>query len=132
VLFVLPARTTQNAIPAPLVSRPPRFRRFTLSSRGNPRLFAGDSIGGFMVCYQVSVQFAFIRHKTVLVSTHIKKQKAKAFLIFSGLPFGSGLKYRRFFKTKKEAFGYVSHLHAVYKNRIVPNPPLPGGQLYLF
>ena len=85
-----------------------------------------------MVCYQVLVRYAFIQYKPVLVSTHTRKQNAKAFLVRSGLPFGSGLKYRRFFKTKKEAAQYVSYLHAVYKGRIIPNPPLPGGQLYLF
>jgi hypothetical protein len=82
-----------------------------------------------MVCYQVLAQFTFHHHKPALVSTHIKKQRAKTFLVYSGLPFGSGLKVRRFFKTKKEAARYVSHLHAVYKGRIIPNPPLPGGQL---
>jgi hypothetical protein len=90
-----------------------------------------------MVCYQVLVQYAFIKeplgsHKPVLVSTHIKKQNARAFLVLSGLPFGHGLKHRRFFRTEQEAVKYVFHLHAVYKNRIVSNPPLPGGQLYLF
>jgi hypothetical protein len=75
-----------------------------------------------MVCYQVLAQFAFYRYKSVLVAAHIKKQKAKPFLVSSGLPFGSGLKYRRFFKTKKEATRYVSYLHAVYKGRIIPNP----------
>jgi hypothetical protein len=85
-----------------------------------------------MVCYQVLAQFAFNQHKPVLVATDIKKQKAKPFLVLSGLPFGSGLKYRRFFHTKKEAARYVSYLHAVYKGRIIPNPPLPGGQLLLF
>ena len=85
-----------------------------------------------MVCYQVLAQFAFIQHKPVLVATHIKKQTARVFLVRSGLPFGSGLKVRRFFKTEQEAAQYVSYLHAVYKGRIVPNPPLPGGQQYLF
>jgi hypothetical protein len=85
-----------------------------------------------MVCYQVVAQFAFNQHKPVLVSTHIKKQNAKAFLVLSGLPFGSGLKVRRFFHTKQEAAQYVSYLHAVYKGRIIPNPPLLGGQLLLF
>jgi hypothetical protein len=85
-----------------------------------------------MVCYQVLAQFDFNQHRPVLVATHIKKQKAKAFLVLSGLPFCSGLKYRRFFKTKKEAARYVSYLRRVYKNRIVPHPALPGGQLYLF
>ena len=85
-----------------------------------------------MVCYQVLAQFTFIQHKPVLVATHIKKQNARAFLVLSGLPFGSVLKYRRFFRAEKEASGYVAHLHAVYKGRIVPNPPLPGGQQYLF
>jgi hypothetical protein len=85
-----------------------------------------------MVCYQVLTQFAFIRHKPVLVATHIKKQNAKAYLVSSGLPFGSVLKHRRFFQTEKEVAQYVAHLHAVYKGRIIPNPPLPGGQLLLF
>jgi hypothetical protein len=82
-----------------------------------------------MLCYQVSTQFTFHHHKPALVSTHIKKQNAKPFLVLSGLPFGSGLKYSRFFKTEKEAAQYVSYLHTVYKGRIIPNPPLPGGQL---
>jgi hypothetical protein len=85
-----------------------------------------------MVCYQVTAQFAFQQHKPALVSTHIKKQNAKAFLVYSGLPFGHGLKHRRFFRTEQEAARYVSYLHAVYKGRIIPNPPLPGGQQYLF
>jgi hypothetical protein len=89
-------------------------------------------VGGCMVCYQVSAQFTFYQHKSALVSTHIKKQNVKAFLVSSGLPFGHGLKYRRFFHTKKEAARYVSYLCGVYKNRIVPFPALPGGQLYLF
>jgi hypothetical protein len=82
-----------------------------------------------MVCYQVLARFTFYQRRPALVSTHIKKQNAKAFLVLSGLPFGSGLKYHRFFHTKKEAARYVAHLHAVYKGRIIPNPPLPGGQL---
>jgi hypothetical protein len=85
-----------------------------------------------MVCYQVSARFTFCNRKPVLVSTHIKKQNAKSFLVLSGLPFGSGLKYRRFFKTKQEAVRYIAYLHTVYKGRIIPNPPLPGGQLLLF
>ena len=90
-----------------------------------------------MVCYQVLVRYAFIKepsgsHKAVLISTHTKKQNAKPFLVMSGLPFGHGLKYRRFFHTKEKAAQYVSYLHAVYKGRIVPNPPFPGGQLLLF
>jgi hypothetical protein len=89
-------------------------------------------LGGFMLCYQVLAQFAFSYHKPVLVATHVKKQNAKAYLVLSGLPFGSVLKHRRFFQTEKEAAQYVSHLHAVYKGRIIPNPPLSGGQLYLF
>jgi hypothetical protein len=85
-----------------------------------------------MVCYQVVARFAFRQYRPVLVSTCIKKLHAKAFLVVSGLPFGSGLKVRRFFHTKKEAAHYVSYLYGVYKSRIVTNPPLPGGQLYLF
>jgi hypothetical protein len=85
-----------------------------------------------MLCYQVLAQFTFYQGRLALVSTHIKKQNAKAFLVMSGLSFGSGLKYRRFFQTKKEAARYVAYLHAVYKGRIIPNPPLPDGQLTLF
>jgi hypothetical protein len=85
-----------------------------------------------MLCYQVTAQFTFHHHRPALVSTQIKKQKVKAFLVLSGLPFGHGLKVSRFFKTKKEASDYVSHLHTVYKNRIISSPALPGGQLLLF
>jgi hypothetical protein len=90
-----------------------------------------------MVCYQVLAQFAFYQeplgfYKPALVSTHVKKQKVQAFLVLSRLPFGSRLKYRRFFRTKKEAAQYVSYLHTVYKNRIIPASPLSGGQLLLF
>jgi hypothetical protein len=80
-----------------------------------------------MVCYQVLAQFAFYQeplgsYKPFLVSTHIKKQEVKAFLVLSRLPFGSRLKYRRFFHTKKEAAQYVSYLHTGYKNRIISSP----------
>jgi hypothetical protein len=85
-----------------------------------------------MVCYQVLTQFTFYQCRPALVSTHIKKQNARAFLVRSGLPFGHGLKSRRFFSTAQEAARYVAYLHAVYKGRIIPNPPLPGGQLLLF
>jgi hypothetical protein len=85
-----------------------------------------------MVCYQVLAQFTFHQRKPALVSTHIKKQNARPFLVLSGLPFGFGLKYRRFFHTKEEAARYVAYLHAVYIGRIIPNPPFPGGQLTLF
>jgi hypothetical protein len=85
-----------------------------------------------MVCYQVLAQFTFHQHRPALVSTHIKKLNARSFLVRSGLPFGHGLKYRRFFQTEEEAARYVAYLHAVYKGRIIPNPPLPGGQQYLF
>jgi hypothetical protein len=82
-----------------------------------------------MVCYQVSAQFAFHHHRSALVSTHIKKQTARAFLVRSRLPFGHRLKVRRFFSTEQEAAQYAAYLHAVYKGRIIPNPPLSGGQL---
>jgi hypothetical protein len=85
-----------------------------------------------MLCYQVTAQFTFHQHRPALVSTHIKKQKVKAFLVLSGLPFGHGLKYSRFFHTKKEAVQYVCYLHKIYKGRIIPNPAVPGGQLTLF
>jgi hypothetical protein len=54
-------------------------------------------------CYQVQVRFAFCRHKPVPVSAEIKKQKAMAFLVLSGIPFGRPLNQSRFFKTEKEA-----------------------------
>jgi hypothetical protein len=82
-----------------------------------------------MLCYHVSAQFTFYQRKPALVSMHIKKQNAESFLVLSGLSCGSGLKVRRFVRTKKEAARYVACLHAVYKGRIIPNPPLPGGQL---
>jgi hypothetical protein len=85
-----------------------------------------------MVCYQVLARFTFIRHKAALVSTRIKKVDAPSFLVLSGLPFGHGLTYRRFFHSRKEAARYVAHLRRVYKNRMAPKPPLPGGQQYLF
>jgi hypothetical protein len=85
-----------------------------------------------MVCYQVLAQFTFHQRRPALVPTHIKKQNAKPFLVLSGLPFGSGLKYRRFFQTKKEVVQYVTYLRRVYKNRIVLYPALPGGQFLLF
>jgi hypothetical protein len=82
-----------------------------------------------MVCYQVLMRFTFHQHRPALVSTHIKKQKAKPFLVWSNLLFSHGLKSRRFFYTQKEAARYIAYLHAVYKGRIIPNPPLPGGQI---
>jgi hypothetical protein len=86
-----------------------------------------------MVCYQVSSQFAFRNYKPVLVSIHIKKQKAPARLVHAAWPFGRGLKVRRWFSTKKGAVRYAAHLKAVYKNRTMP--PLAAiarGQLPLF
>jgi hypothetical protein len=83
-------------------------------------------------CFQVSVQFAFSNHKAVLVSTHIKQQQAPAFLVRAGLPFGSGLKYRRFFLSEKEAAAYAACLNRVYENRTALGPVFPGGQLSLF
>ena len=85
-----------------------------------------------MPCYQGTVQFAFINHKAFLVSTHIKPQKAKPFLVMSCLPFGRSLKHSRFFLTQKEAACYVAHLRKVYEGRIAPPPALSGGQLLLF
>jgi hypothetical protein len=83
-------------------------------------------------CFQVSVQFTFSNHKAVLVSTHIKRQKAPAFLVSLGLPVGHGLKYRRFFHSEKEASSYVSYLRRVYANCLFPSPVFPGGQFSLF
>jgi hypothetical protein len=82
-----------------------------------------------MVCYQVLAQFTFHQHRPALVSTGIKKLNARPFLVRSGLPFGLGLKYRRFFPTQEETARYIAYLHAVYKGRIIPNLPLPGSQL---
>jgi hypothetical protein len=85
-----------------------------------------------MICYQVLAQFAFVQHKPSLVAAGIKKLNAKSFLVSSGLPFGTGLKHRRFFRTKKEAARYVAYLHAAHKNRMAPEAAIPGGQQHLF
>jgi hypothetical protein len=85
-----------------------------------------------MVCYQVLAQFAFRNYKTVLVSTRLKRIEAKPFLVTTGLPFGHGLKYRRFFETAKEAVQYLAHLYSVYTNRTISIPASSGGQLSLF
>jgi hypothetical protein len=85
-----------------------------------------------MLCYQVTAQFVFHQHRPVLVSTHIKKQNAKAFLVFPACLSVMVSNTAVFFHTKKEASGYVSRLHTVYKNRIISSPALPGGQLLLF
>jgi hypothetical protein len=85
-----------------------------------------------MVCYQVLVRFAFCNHKAVLVSTSVKRTKAKPFLVTTGLPFGHGLKYRRFFATEKEAAQYVAYLHNLYANRTISSPARSGGQFNLF
>ncbi|GHV71016.1 hypothetical protein AGMMS49928_21060 [Spirochaetia bacterium] len=85
-----------------------------------------------MVCFQVLAQFAFYQHKPALVSTSIKKQKAPARLVLLPLPYGHGLKFRRFFKTKKEAVHYVAYLNAIYAGCTVPPTALSGGQLSLF
>jgi hypothetical protein len=99
-----------------------RTRDVVMSSRTSP----------LIPCFQVAVRFAFSSHKAVLVSTHIKPQKAPAFLALSGLPCGRGLKYRRFFHSEKEASAYAAHLRRLYAGRIVPGPVFPGGQLSLF
>jgi hypothetical protein len=85
-----------------------------------------------MPCYQVLAQFAFYQYSPALVSTSIKKQTAPAHLVLSCLPFGHGLKYRRFFRTEKEAACYVSYLHTIYAGRPVPASFLSHGQLSLF
>jgi hypothetical protein len=59
-------------------------------------------------------------------------QKAPAFLVSTGLHFGSPCKHRRWFATEKEAAQFVSHLQKVYINRTAPSPACSGGQLYLF
>jgi hypothetical protein len=53
-------------------------------------------------------------------------------LVRNGVPFGSGLSYRRFFASALEAARYVSFLHAVYKNRKASVPAPSAGQLSLF
>jgi hypothetical protein len=85
-----------------------------------------------MICYQVSVQFAFDHQRPLLLSTHIKKQDAPAFLVLSALPFGQGRKTYRFFHTEQEAAQYVSYLHVMYKDRTLSSPAHSGSQLSLF
>jgi hypothetical protein len=85
-----------------------------------------------MICYQVLAQFAFINHKAALVSTTMKRIEAKDYLVATGLPFGHGLKYRRFFPTEQEAAQYIDYLHNHYANRTVSSPASSGGQLFLF
>jgi hypothetical protein len=83
-------------------------------------------------CFQVSVVFAFSSPKPVLVSATVKQQKAPAFLVKAGLPFGSPLKYRRFFRSEKEASVYAAYINKVYANRIGSGPVYPWGQQSLF
>jgi hypothetical protein len=111
---------------------PPQFSFPTLYGAGGVSMYKNNRSEGFMVCYQVLAQFAFFKHKPALVSTSVKKQNAPASLVLSGLPYGYGLKHRRFFKTEKEAARYVSYLHTVYANRTVPASALSDGQLSLF
>jgi hypothetical protein len=85
-----------------------------------------------MVCYQVLAQFAFCNHKAALVSTSLKRIEAKSFLVSSCLPFGRGLKYRRFFATAKEAARYMARLHYVYANHPISSPASSSGQIFLF
>jgi hypothetical protein len=85
-----------------------------------------------MICYQVLARFAFVQHKPSLVAATIRKLKAKSFYVWSGLPFGTGLKHRRFFRTKQEAALYVSYLYTVYKNRMAPEPANHDNQPLLF
>jgi hypothetical protein len=85
-----------------------------------------------MVCYQVLVQFAFCKYKAALVSTSVKCIKAKSFLVTTGLPFGHGLTYRRFFATAQEAAHYTAYLHSMYAHRTIASPASSGGQLSLF
>jgi hypothetical protein len=76
-----------------------------------------------MVCYQVLARFAFSQHKAVLVSTHIKKQKARAFLLKSRLPFGSPLKYTAFSKQKKKRPGMSRIFTRSIKTALFQTPP---------
>jgi hypothetical protein len=134
-LFVSIARTSQNAGLALLIRWSAIAIKWLLyqpSSRIAPGLYRGHIQGVSIVCYQVTAQFVFYQYKPALVSTHLKKQNAKVFLVLSGLPFGHALKYSRFFHTQKEAANYVSYLHTVYKNRIISSPAHSGGQLSLF
>jgi hypothetical protein len=85
-----------------------------------------------MHCYQVVARLMFHRHKPVLVSTEIKKQDAPAFLVSSGLPYGSCVRLYRYFRSKKEAEDYVSHLNKVYIGRTISDPAISGGQGWLF
>ncbi|MDR1616998.1 MAG: hypothetical protein LBR98_08305 [Syntrophomonadaceae bacterium] len=95
-------------------------------------MYTLDFSGQLKVCYQVKVQFIFNLGKPALVSTALKKVDAAAFLVSAGLPFGSVLKYSRYFSSEQEAAQYITLLHAVYKNRIISQPANPNGQLSLF
>jgi hypothetical protein len=83
-------------------------------------------------CFQVSVAFTFSSPKPVLVSVTVKQQKAPAFLVKACLPFGSPLKYRRFFRSEKEASAYAAYITKIYANRTVSGPVYPWGQQSLF
>jgi hypothetical protein len=132
-VFVSHAKTQQNAKPALLASSQPMYKnQRCLINSFAPALLCRGIQGVFMICHQVIVNFSFSVHKAVLVSISTKEQEVKDFLVLSGLPFGKGLKYCRFFETEQEAENYVSYLNTVYKDRIVPSPAHKDGQLYLF
>jgi hypothetical protein len=85
-----------------------------------------------MVCYQIVARFAFNQHKPVLVAMHIKKQKAKDFLVLSGLPFGSGLNYRRFSIPNKKRPGMSRIFIRSIKAALFPIPPFPAVSFICF
>jgi hypothetical protein len=114
-----------------LVRRPPQFRRFPPSNHSTPG-YAPVALGGFMLSYQVTAQFAFHQHRSALVSTHIKKQRAKAFLVLSGLPFGHGLKCSRFFHTKKKRFNMSPVFIKFTKAALFQIPPFPAVSFHYF
>jgi hypothetical protein len=58
-----------------------------------------------MVCYQVLARFVFHQGRPALVSTHIKKQNAKAFLVLSGISFGSASLLGAFSTPEKKRLG---------------------------
>jgi hypothetical protein len=86
-----------------------------------------------MKCYKVSVRFIFCRHKPVLVSVDLKKGwNVPAFLVRSGLPYGTCVRQYRYFRTREGAEDYAAHLHKVYKGRTTADPAISGGQGWLF
>jgi hypothetical protein len=136
VLSVCLAKTTQNVTLALLVSRPQQLRRLPLSSHNAPG-HAPRAYRGFYGLLQVTAQFTFYEealgsHRPALVSTHIKKQEARAFLVLSRLPFGSRLKYSRFFQQKRKRQIMLRIFIKFTQIALFPIPPFPVASFIYF